>query len=498
MHPRSARWLTLAVVAGLALLSRPLWADDPDDAKDKEAKVAKKGKKGDGPKPATVKAEKGPLTASVTVKGVVEAGTAAEVQVKPRAWSGPLVVKKAVEHGAAVKAGDVLVEFDTEKIDQAVKDARQERELADLQVRLAELELPILEKQHPLDMAAAERDAKHAADDLDKFLKVDLPLSKEAAGFSLKSSEFYLESAKDELKQLEKMYKDKDLTEETETMILKRYKQSVEQAEFSLKQARNRNKQTLEVDLPRREQAAKDAAVKADIGLTKARETGPLALRQKRLGLEKMKYDQARAKERFADLEKDLAAMKVTAPADGLAYHGKYARGAWMSPGGPAGLAPGGMVPPGEVVVTVVAPGKLTVRAEADEKELAGLKVGLAGKLTPTAFPDKKVAVELTKVATAPLGGRFELRAEVDGDAAGLVPGMTGQLRLVTAKKAEAVLVPASAVFEDDDEGKYVYRPAVGDAKPKKQPVKTGQTAGDKVEIVDGLKDGDEVLASKP
>ncbi|MBX9628605.1 MAG: HlyD family efflux transporter periplasmic adaptor subunit [Gemmataceae bacterium] len=492
-----SRWLTLAVVAAAVLVARPLWADDPDTPKDKDAKA---GKKADaGPKPPTAKAEAGPLTAAVTLKGVVEAESAAEVQVRPKAWMGPLLVKKAVPHGAAVKAGDVVVEFDAEKLEQAVKDARQERELADLSIKMAELELPILQKQSPLDLAAAEREAKNAADDLDKFLKVDKPLSVEAAGFALKSSEFYLESAKDELKQLEKMYKDKDLTEETETMILKRYKQSVEQAEFSLKQSRNRTKQTLEVDLPRREQATKDAATKADISLAKAKESIPLALRQKALGLEKAKYEQAKARERLADLEKDLAAMTVKAPADGMAYHGKYARGQWSTPGGPAGLAAGAMVQPNDVFLTVVDPGKVAVRADADEKERARLKAGQAARYSPTADPDGKLAGEVAAVGAAPLGGRFEVRVKLDGKADGLVPGTTGSVRVVTAKKESAVTVPAAVVFSDDDgDGKYVYLPAADGAKPKKKPVTVGLTAGDKVEITDGLAAGDEVLTAKP
>ena len=489
-----SRLVALALVAGAALVSRPLWADDPPPAK-KDSKSAK----ADAPKAPTARAEKGPLTAAVVLKGVVEAESAAEVQVRPKAWMGPLLVKKAVPHGSAVKAGDVVVEFDAERLEQAVKDARQDRELADLALRMAELELPILERQAPLELAAAEREAKHAADDLKKFLEIDKPLSLEAADFSLKSSEFNLESSRDELKQLEKMYKDKDLTEETELMILKRHKQQVEQAEFFLKQTRNRTRQAKEVDLPRREFVAKDAATKADIALAKAKDTQPLALRQKALGLEKMKYEHAKAKEKLAELEKDLAAMVVKAPAAGLAYHGKYARGQWSSPGGPAGLTAGAMVQPGDVFLTVVDPAKVAVRADADEKERAALKAGQAAKFTPTADPDAKLAGKVAAVAAAPLGGRFELKVSLDGTADGLVPGTTGTVRVVTGKKDMAVTLPASAVFSDDDgDGKYVYRPGADGAKPKKQPVKTGMTAGDKVEITDGLADGDEVLTSKP
>ena len=41
----------------------------------------------------------------------------------------------------------------------------------------------------------------------------------------------------------------------------------------------------------------------------------------------------------------------------------------------------------------------------------------------------------------------------------------------------------------------YVYLPG---EKPKKRTVKTGLVAGDKTEIVEGLAEGEEILAAKP
>jgi hypothetical protein len=443
------------------------------------------------------KVEKGTLTAAVTVKGVVEAGSAAEVSVKPKAWAGPLQVKKAVDHGAPVKAGDVLVEFDADKLDQALKDARQERDLADLAIRMAELELPILEKQLPLDLAAAEREQKNAADDLKRFVEVDKPLAIQTAEQQLKQSNFSLEYARDELKQLTKMYKDKDLTEETEEMILKRHKHQVESAEFFARRAKIATETTMTVTLPRQEQAAKDKAMMTEIALAKARDIQPLAVNQKRLTLAKLRYEQAKAREKLSDLEKDRAALTAKAPADGLAYHGRAVRGQWSTGGGPGGgLQPGGAVMPGEVFVTVVSADKLSVRAEVDEKDLAGLKKGQAAKVTATAFPDKKLSGTVAKVAAAPLGGKFEVRVELDGDADGVVPGMTGTVRVVTATKKDALSVPAAAVFTDDDgETRYVYRTGKGQ---QKHPVKVGMTAGDRVEIVEGLEEGDVILPTKP
>ncbi|MDB5307449.1 MAG: Macrolide-specific efflux protein macA precursor [Gemmataceae bacterium] len=500
---RYTPWLVLALGAGVLFVNRPTAAEDPP-AKEK-SKADEKGKskpdESAGSKPATVKVEKGPFTSAVTLKGVVQAEEATELSVRLKTWTGPLVARKAVEHGAAVKAGEVVVEFDPEKLDHALRDARQERDLAELAIRQAEQELPILEKQAPLDLAVAEKEFKQTSEDLKRFLEVDRKMAVQSAEFMLKSANFYVEYAKDELKQLQKMYRDKDLTEETEQMILKRYKHSLEMDEFFAAQTKLRAEQTLKVDLPRREQTDRDAVAKAELALAKARDVQPLAVQQKRLALAHLRYEQAKAKEHLADLEKDLAALTVRAPADGLAYHGRFVRGQWMVPAGTQGpvLLGVGQLNPGDVFLTVVAPGKLIVRAETEEKELPGLKPALAGKLTPTAFPDRKVPVELTRVATAPQEGKFEVRINLDGKGAdGLVPGMTCVARFVTARKEAALTVPASAVFEDvAEDTHYVYRPTKP-GKHEKKTVKVGLTSGDRVEILDGLADGDEILSSKP
>ena len=83
-------------------------------------------------------------------------------------------------------------------------------------------------------------------------------LSIDSMEFSLRSSQQQLENQKEELKQLEKMYRSKDLTEETEEIILKRQRFAVEQSEHFLRLTKNRRDQVINVDLPRREREMKD------------------------------------------------------------------------------------------------------------------------------------------------------------------------------------------------------------------------------------------------
>ena len=497
-------WLILAFSIGIVFFTRMSVAVDPPSSqskdKDKDKDKDKAKTENEAQKPDTVKVEKGVFSAAIILKGTIQSEETTELSIKLKTWTGQLVARKAVEHGAAVKAGDTLVEFETEKLDRELRDARHDRDLAQLAIRQAELELPILEKQASLDLAAAERDFKQATDDQKRFVEVDRKMMVQSAEFMLKSANFSLEYAKDELKQLQKMYRDKDLTEETEQMILKRYKHSLESAELFAAFAKIENEFTMKVDLPRRDLNVKTAVEKAELALVKARDTNPLTLKQKRLTLAHLQYEETKAKDRLAELEMDRALLTVKAPVDGLAYYGRLVSGQWMVPAGSQGpaLHGVGLVNPGDVFLTLVSSGKLLVRADAEEKDLPGLKTGLSGKLTPTAFPNKKLSCELIKVAGAPHEGKFEVRIKLDGKGSGLLPGMTGSVRFVTSQKKDALSVPASAVFEDAAEDThYVYK-VTKDGKHDKKTVKVGITSGDKIEILEGLAEGDEILTSKP
>jgi multidrug efflux pump subunit AcrA (membrane-fusion protein) len=467
-----------------------------------DAEKPKPANPGLTPKPPTIKVEKVPFKVDVTLKGVFESGAMTDVLIKPEVWGpalGGLTVVKAVEPGTPVKAGDVLLTLDREKIDRAIRDLEADQQLADLGIRMAELDLPIAERSAPLDLAAVEQAHNRADEDLKKFLAVDKPLSVESAEFGLKNSVHALEYAEEELKQLQKMYR-KDLTEETEEIILKRQKYQVESAKFMLKMAENRREQTLKVDLPRKEQDLRDSAAKAAIAWEKARTTGPLAVNQKKLALEKAKYERARGAEKLANLKRDRELFTVRAPVDGIAYYGRCVQGQWpAAPGLVSRLQKGGSVNADEVFMTIVRPWPVTVRASVDEKDRSLVSVGSSCKVTPTALPDVKLAGKVERISRVPIGGSFEVVITFEaapGDA--IVPGMACSAKVVTYMNPDALTVPAVAVFDDEleEDRHYVYKVASGG--PEKKTVTLGKRAGGRAEIVSGLDAGDEILLAKP
>jgi RND family efflux transporter MFP subunit len=305
-----------------------------------------------------------------------------------------------------------------------------------------------------------------------------------------------VESSRDELDQLEKMYRDKDLTEETERIILKRYKFGLARAELMLRSAKLSTEQMLKVLLPRREEDAKVAASKAELGWEKAREELPLHVRQKELALDKMRHEDRRAKDKLAELEQDLQAMTVTAPGDGVLYYGRCTHGQWSGPAATAYLK-GGTLPANDVVMTIVANGKLFLHTDVEEKEIGEIKVGQPARISPTISPQRKLNGKVHHVVPIPQGGKYEVQVAITDDIPeALVPGMTGSVKITTHQNDAALSVPSSAVFEDpDQELFYVYEP--GD-KPQKKAVKIGLVIGGKTEILEGLKEGDTILAAKP
>jgi multidrug efflux pump subunit AcrA (membrane-fusion protein) len=521
MFRSAARYpISLVVGLGLALLGSwllpnivPTLAAPAQIAPDQkpEAKAAKT----DGTalaspgssKPTTAKVEKGPYKVEVALTGVFEAQRMTEVSIRPRAWTLPLVVERAVELGTPIKKGEILVEFDRDKIDKAIQDTEVENTLGDLALKQAEEEIPIIEKALPVDLTAAEHAKIHADEDFKKFVEIDRPQIERNAHFSVKRSVESLEYSKEQLRQLEKMYRSKDLTEETEEIILRRQRFEVEVGEFMLKEAELHRNQALKVELPRQEQRVRENALKLSIELEKARALLPLNLNQKRLALAKLRHDQIKSAEKLADLRRDRDELTVHAPADGLVYYGRPDRGQWSAAAIASKLHKGGVIAPDEVFITVVAPRPIAVRATVDEKDLhaLGQPNEIKGIVTPTFDPAKRLPARLTGVLSVPReAGKFEATIAVDiaEDKYPITPGMACTVKFVPYRKEEALTLPSTAVFDDDSADiitHYVYLAKPGnDGKFLKQWIKTGKTSGGKTEILEGLSQGDEILVSKP
>ncbi len=168
-----------------------------------------------------------------------------------------------------------------------------------------------------------------------------------------------------------------------------------------------------------------------------------------------------------------------------------------------AKLRKGGSVLPKEIFMTVVVPSQLAVRAAVPEAELYKLQGRVRGVAVPTGFPDIEIPVVLESAPFVTEGrGAFSARLRAEGDLGSLpvVPGMTCKVKLVSYEKKGAIAIPARAVFRP--EAKEEASPCVFVRKPdgsaEKRDVKPGRRSGEWIEIIRGLREGEEVFLEKP
>ncbi|MHC4398934.1 MAG: HlyD family efflux transporter periplasmic adaptor subunit [Planctomycetota bacterium] len=476
---------------------------EPAEAKPKALAVESKPKvepKTSAAKPATHTVEAGPLKIEISLDGVFVPQRMSEVSLRPESWTTFKVVE-AVEHGQTVGRGDVLVRFDSKTIDRAVADGRTARRLSDLSFEQAEISLKILEQSTPMSIASAERSRQHADEDLARYREVGRRVRIRSAEESLKSAENALEYQMEELRQLEKMYEADDLTEETEEIILKRQRDTVERYKYYLEQARLSHEETLEFSVPRQDESIEHLTRSMVLSTEKTLATLPLELRRQEIELEKMKVQRTRDEEKLDKLLADQALMTVKSPAEGVVYYGKWSRGKWS---GGATLAeklrPGSSASANSVLMTIVSPRPLQVRVTVPEKDLHWIRRGSSGTIHPVAYPDVQAPASVSSINTTPAAdGKFAavLRVHLDDGAEGVMPGMNCKVKLVPYSKQRTLTVPVSAVKADDGRAHYVYL-VDENGKSKKQPVTVGKKTEDKIEILDGVVAGDKVLKEAP
>jgi|GEM_PF-301389 len=451
--------------------------------------------------PERVKAKRELLKIEKTYTATLQPRDPVEIRLEAKTWSS-FQVKEVVDHGQQVRQGDVLVRFDTEDIDRAIADQERSVRSTEQSLKDAERLLALMEKTVPFDLATVERNLKITKEDTERYFSKERDLLIRNYEMNLKAAEWSLESAREELRQLEKMYKADDLVEETEEFILKRQRQAVERAEFYYQLEKDRYERFHSMDLARRDEDARRDLELASFIAERSRINLPSMLIQQRMSVEQMRTDLERAKDRLAKLRADRALFEIKSPCDGVVYYGQFNRGEWSGASSLQNkLRPGGSVSKGDVIMTVVHLPPATVRFKVGEEDLRWMEPGREGTFKPTALPDLAIPAAVTEVDRIPIApNQFEVLAELDipKKPLPLAPAMGGKLRFFVYVREDALVVPAKAVFAEDlnPEERYVYV-VKGDAH-EKRPVKVGEQVGDKIEILSGLKEGEEILLQKP
>ena len=157
-------------------------------------------------------------------------------------------------------------------------------------------------------------------------------------------------------------------------------------------------------------------------------------------------------------------------------------------------VEPGQIVQPGRALFTLALAGPLQLVAQVDERYLEQLQVGQVASVLADAYPTQRFTARVLSIA--PLvdaqRGAIEVKFSVAQPPAFLREDMTLSVEVETARREQALVVPADALRGDTSAGQIVW--LVRDGRVQARAVRLGLRTLAAAEIVDGLSAGDVVL----
>lgn len=243
---------------------------------------------------------------------------------------------------------------------------------------------------------------------------------------------------------------------------------------------------------------------KAKIDVEKAQlelELANKALRtfeQKRASALKIEDLKIEAAQRKVDNKKrGLELIEITAPVDGMLY-APYTRLNWQR----TKVAPGIVARPGDKILEIPDLTKYHAQLYVRQRDAALIKVGDEATITPLILPDKPIAGRVIKkddfattrnerFDTETSAGNLKeylITVELDEAPQELRPGNSAKVHVRATLSPAATLLPVGYAYKKPDNS-WAVRLAGG----QEQPVKLGRTNLSHVEVLEGLKVGQQV-----
>lgn len=467
----------------------------PDGPTKDTARQAKAAKAKEDDK--TVAATRGAFKVVVDLSGALEPEDAAEVTYEPEAYGGELKVVEAFR-GGPVEAGQVLVRFSTEKIDEQLEAVARDVEIARRALARQQEEAKKANEASDAALARATLDRERAEKSQRRFLETDRDIRVKEAELRLKAAEDSIKDQEEELAQLRRMYGAGDAVEETERIVLERAQRQLDRSRISLDFQRNRHRWFMDVDLPDEARALELGVRREVLSHERVHATAAVALEQSRLELARAEAAFRKQEKALLDLRRDREALVLKAPRAGLAVPGACVRGKWQGVEETLKeLVGGGKLRAKSPLFTIVTPGAVVVRTSVPEAKVLSVTPGMPVELRPAADERARLAGRVRSVAAVASDGGFPVVLEFVERDARLLPGFTVKAKVTVRDEPDVLTVPVKAVGGEGDERK-VFVVTEGEEAPTPRVVRLGDTAGDRVEILEGLEAGERLLAAPP
>lgn len=491
---------------------------------------------------------KGELIRSISANGQLVALTTVDIKSK----AGGKIVKVNVTEGSEVKKGDLIAEIDPSDTQatydqaqadldsanaranqagknyelqlatggQAVKDAEIALESAKSRLKRAELDA---ERQPTISKTAlttAESNLKTAQQSYDRMREVTIPQRRRDSQGALNRAKVAFENAQLDLTRQEGLLAKGYVA----ASAVERARNTLESARSDYDNARLRQdtiEQDVQADLVATEETLKRA--RADLEQAKANQTQVDTSKQSLLEAQKAvstseialaraksnlmtndvrRQDEVAAKASTVRNEVSLKNAKVQldsttvlAPRDGVVTI-KYLEEGTIIPPGTSTFAQG------TSIVQLSDITQMFVECAVDEADIAQVKDKQNVRIIAEAFPGAEIRGVVERINPSATTNQnvtaIKVRVKVEpGSKVRLLPGMNATCEFLTLEKKDVLIAPSQAIQREGDKVYVKVKNPDPTGKPIRREVTIGESGNDGVEILTGLKDGEEVVVAE-
>ncbi len=183
-------------------------------------------------------------------------------------------------------------------------------------------------------------------------------------------------------------------------------------------------------------------------------------------------------------LKAQLRMSQIRAPFDGVVNKIYMKKGELASPGFP--------------MVEFVNLNKITIKSDISESYMGKVIEGQMVELSFSSFSDSKsIKTPIRRVSSVinNVSRTFEIELKIDNSSELIKPNMVSTISIEDYSSSNAFIIPSLAIMKDIT-GSYVYLAVEKDDKPivRKQYIKTGKSYQENSEVLEGLKEGDQVI----
>ena len=155
----------------------------------------------------------------------------------------------------------------------------------------------------------------------------------------------------------------------------------------------------------------------------------------------------------------------------------------------------GEYVSPQQKVATIVRTNPLRIRIDVPEQAIPEVKAGQSVSVTTSAWPDKRFAGRIARIApnVSATSRTLNVEAEIENSNGELKPGQFATVRILQERPEPAVLVPARAVVTEAGVSRVFV---IKNGHAEQRLVQTGQTEGDLIQVKNGVAADEQVATS--